>query len=157
METMESSSQSRGLIYDEVRQMWVSATPEERVRQQLLKKMIYGLSYPRELLSIEKSLPELCINSHLAPSRRVDIVCFAKGQGAQSSLYPLLIIECKEKAELLDDALEQVKGYNHFLKALFIAVAYPEGEVFGYPADKGMAFLQYLPKYQDLISAANHR
>ena len=156
METMELSSQSKGLIYDEVRQQWVSSTPEERVRQKLLKKMIYGLSYPRELLSIEKSLAELCVGSHLVPSRRVDIVCFAKGKGAQPSLYPILIIECKEKAELLEDALAQVKGYNHFLKAPFIAVAHPEGEVFGYPSEKGTAFLPHLPTYQDLISSVNY-
>ena len=156
METMESSSQSRGLIYDEVRKLWVAATPEERVRQNLLKKMIYGLSYPRELLSVEKSLSELCMNSHLVPSRRIDIVCFAKGKGMKSSLYPLLIIECKEKADLLDEALEQVKGYNHFLKAPFIAVAHPDGEVFGYPSDKGISFLTFLPTYLDLMSAASH-
>jgi hypothetical protein len=142
------------VLYDEVRKLWVTATPEEIVRQNLLKKMIEKLSYPRELLSVEKSLGDLCSYKQEVPFRRVDIACFAKGK---EGVYPLLLIECKESSALRDSALAQVRGYNHFFKATFIAVSHPGGETFGYPSEKGFSFLPYLPKYTDLIQAFTRR
>ncbi|MES2198571.1 MAG: type I restriction enzyme HsdR N-terminal domain-containing protein [Chlamydiota bacterium] len=155
METMELSNPNRGLVYDEIRKLWVSATPEEKVRQQLILKMIYKLSYPRELLSIERSLADLCgVASHRKiPSRRVDITVFAK---SSSTLHPLLVIECKESKDLVEEALTQVRGYNYFIKAPFITVAHPEGEVFGYLTKEGLSYLPYLPSYEDLLRAAQN-
>ncbi|MBS0626894.1 MAG: type I restriction enzyme HsdR N-terminal domain-containing protein [Verrucomicrobia bacterium] len=152
---MESSSRNKGLLYDEIRKIWVSETKEEKVRQNLIKKMITKLSYPRELLSVERSLAELSNHSlkRKIPTRRVDITSFAKNG---STLYPLLVIECKESKELTEGALAQVRGYNYFIKAPFIAVAYPEGELFGYPAKEGFAYLSYIPSYQELILAVQN-
>jgi hypothetical protein len=113
---MGSSSLSKKLVYDEVRKLWVKASPEEIVRQQWLKAMINSLGYPRELLVVEKELKEL---PHLlgaaVPDRRVDILCYGKG------IQPLLLIECKAGA-LTDEALDQVVGYNHYVKADFAAI-----------------------------------
>ncbi len=136
-------------VFDEIRGIWVAATPEEIVRQKLLQKMTKELFYPKELLSIEKSLSELCKIE--APLRRVDITCFAKD--LQGDLYPLLVIECKEHKSYLQPAIEQILGYNHFLKAPFVAVSYPEGEQFGFKTEKGLSFLPYLPSYPDLVKA----
>ncbi len=145
---------TKEVLYDEVRKLWVKATPEEIVRQNLIKKMIEKLSYPRELLSVERALGDLCFHKKGVPFRRVDLVCFAKGE---EGIFPLLIVECKESSSLADEALAQVQGYNHFLGASFIAVSHPEGETFGYPSEKGFSFLPYLPKYTDLIQAFTHR
>ena len=145
---------AKEVLYDEVRKLWVVATPEEIVRQNLLKKMMEKLSYPRELLSVERALGDLCPGRQGVPFRRVDIACFAKGK---EGLFPLLLIECKESASLAVSALAQVQGYNHFLGASFMAVSHPEGETFYYPSEKGFSFLPYLPKYTDLIQAFTHR
>lgn len=155
METTELSNPSEGLVYDEIRKLWVFATPEEKVRQTLIKKMVYTLSYPRELLSVERSLADLCgVSAHKKiPNRRVDIISFAK---SSSMLSPLLVIECKESSALMQEALNQVQGYNYFIKAPFIAVAYPEGESFGYLTQEGFAYLPYIPSYKDLISAVQN-
>ncbi len=136
-------------VYDEIRGLWVVSTPEEIVRQKLIQKMLKELSYPRELLSVEKSLSELC--NETVPVRRVDITCF--GKNLVGGVSPLLVIECKEQQSYVDQAIEQILGYNHFLKAPFIGVAYPEGELFGFMTKKGLSFLPYFPKYQDLIRA----
>ncbi len=147
---MGSSSPSRAKVYDEFRKVWVAATPEEIVRQKLLQKMVGPLCYPRGLISVERLLSDLCPMAVGIPYRRVDIVCFAK---VREKLVPLLVIECKEKAADEKEALAQVQGYNHFLQAYFIAVAHPEGEVFGYKSASGFSFLSHLPSYPDLTKA----
>lgn len=155
METTELSNLNKDLLYDEIRKLWVTATPEEVVRQKLIKKMLLQLSYPRELLSIERSLKDLCQKtSHKKiPTRRVDIASFAN---LSSKVIPLLVIECKETKSLELDALAQVQGYNHFIGAPFIAVAYPEGETFGYLTRQGFSYLSYLPAYQELLEAVQN-
>ncbi len=155
METMELSNPNKGLVYDEIRRLWVSATPEEIVRQTLIKKMITTLSYPRELLSIERSLVDLSgtLAHKKIPNRRVDITIFAK---KSTALHPLLVIECKESEGLVEEALSQVQGYNYFIKAPFIAVVHPKGEVFGYLTKEGFSYLPYLPSYEDLIRAVQN-
>lgn len=156
MGTTVSSRRSEERIYDEIRGAWVVATPEEKVRQALLQKMLYTLAYPKGLISVEVSLSRLSRVSQMdkkIPPRRLDIVCFAK---AGDRLRPLLVIECKESETLADKAWQQVLGYNHFIGAKFLAVAHPKGELFGYPASLGFSSLPYLPAYSDLVKAAQY-
>jgi hypothetical protein len=154
---MGSFTPNKDRIYDEVRNLWVVATPEEIVRQTLLKKMIYELSYPRGLISVEKALSEIpCFTSMTVPLRRVDVVCFAAKIHPQYPLYPLLLIECKENKKEAEAAWQQVQGYNSFLRACFLAVAYPEGELFGFLEVGKLHFLPYLPSYLQLMQAIGH-
>lgn len=143
------------LVFDEVRKAWVAATPEEIVRQQLLQKMIHKLDFPKDLISVEKDirqLPHLLSVSNL-PDRRADIICFAKDVHPQYPLYPLLLIECKE--DRLDlKAQEQLLGYNHHVKAHFVALAGQSEVQLGY-YDKDVQsyrFIPYLPSYNRLLS-----
>jgi len=154
MEIMGLSTQSKDRIYDRIRNLWVLATPEEIVRQTLLKKMIDELFYPKELIVVEKSLSEIShFGSMPTPQRRIDIACFAKKIHPEHLLYPLLLIECKESKKDALKALEQVKGYNVSVKAYFIAVAYPEGELFGFLERDQFRLLDYLPSYSQLIQS----
>jgi hypothetical protein len=154
MATTESSSQNKEQLYDPLRQQWVAATPEERVRQRLLQKMVEALSYPKELLSVERALKDLCLVRTEAPNRRVDIICFAKTK--DFGMTPLLVIECKESEELAKKALSQVQGYNAFLQAPFLAVAYPRGETFVYMQEDKEKYLSYLPSYPMLLEAVGY-
>lgn len=154
---MESSTLNKEKIYDPVRSLWVVATPEEKVRQRLLKKMIEELIYPKELLVVEKSLSELAFGaSSTLPIRRIDVVCFAHKIRWQQSLSPLLVIECKESKADSMKALEQVKGYNRFLNAAFIGVAHPEGELVGFWNRGSFCLLDHLPPYRQLQQAVSH-
>lgn len=113
------------LLFDEMRQKWVKATPEELVRQQWLKRMTLQLGYPKELLVIEKEIKELpCISSIKVPDRRIDILCYGKGESLAQPLFPLLLIECKSKdAPLMAElAQDQLIGYNDSIGAPFVAV-----------------------------------
>ena len=143
---MESSKQKSN-FFDPYRQQLVLATPEEIVRQKLLQLMTTQLGYPRQLVSVEKSLKEF---PHLQrkgqlPSRRADIVCFAKGIHPEFSLYPLLLIECKE-GKVGGDAASQALGYNYYLQAPYVAIA-GEDEVFLIHPQK----LSFLPTYRELV------
>lgn len=138
---MDSSKRSRQ-VFDPIRSEWVKATPEEVVRQKLIL-MMFNLGYPKTLISVEKELKQL---PHLkreeeVPDRRIDVICFAKG-----SLEPLLLIECKE-GRATRDAYLQLKGYNHFVKAPFIAVVDEETVLL----DTGRELLNFLPKYSELL------
>lgn len=146
---MVSSSQNRKLIFDEIRKSWVKATPEEEVRQQWIQRMTQQLGYPKELLVIEKALGELPhLHSTQVPNRRLDILCYGK----ESSLFPLLLMECKE-APLTEDALNQVIGYNHFVKAAFVATANLTQVQVGFfdQAKNQYIFCHFLPSYKELI------
>lgn len=151
METLESSSPNKGPVYDPIRKRRVALLPEEKVRQELLRKMTERLSYPIGLLAVERSLRELCGKPRECriPSRRVDIAGFFP---SGDSLLPLLLIECKESASDEEAAFLQAAGYNHFFGAPFLVVAHPKGETLYYPGKSGWQRLPYLPSYFDLLA-----
>lgn len=116
----------KGTLYDPLRQSWVSATPEECVRQKVLHHLREELGYPSSLLVVEKSLQQLphLIQKEGLPERRLDILCYGKGIHPLYDLYPLLMIECKAST-LNENAMQQVIGYNHYVQSYFLAVASP--------------------------------
>ncbi|HAZ15052.1 MAG: hypothetical protein A2Y28_02790 [Chlamydiae bacterium GWC2_50_10] len=143
------------LLYDPIRQKWVTATPEERVRQALVKKMVDACGYPQELLSVEKDLKELPHLKNCAlplPDRRADLICFCKEIHPLYSYYPLLLVECK-RDRIDERGRRQLMGYNHFVQAFFIALAAPEAFELGYfnKAQGKYCFHHVLPSYSQLL------
>lgn len=158
---MGSSSPSKQQVFDEVRRRWVKATPEEQVRQQWLRWMIHKQGYPRELLAVEKEIKELPhLFGKVVPDRRIDILCYAQVDSnfestwayGGGSLFPLLMVECKAE-KLSEEAINQAIGYNHHVKAPFIAIANLEEMRFGHWDDgkKKYEFYPVLPAYKELM------
>jgi hypothetical protein len=150
---MGSSSPNKSLVYDQVRLSWVRATPEELVRQHWLNWMIHRLQYPKELLVVEKEIKELPHLSAISvPDRRVDILCYGKGIHPSHSLFPLVMIECKD-GRLTDAAFDQVIGYNHFVGARFVAVVNLDEVRLGFydAIKKKYEFNSVLPSFQELM------
>lgn len=152
------SSKPKDNIYCLIRKDWVKATPEEKIRQELLKHITVGLGYPSSHLVVEKGLHQM---PHLAlqgsfPLRRADIVCFGKGIHPKETLYPLLLIECKA-VKITPKMISQVVGYNHYMKAYFIAIANAEEARTGWwdPLRKEYRFVSFLPAYADLLQKVN--
>lgn len=152
---MDSSFPNNGQIFDELRGCFVAATPEEHVRQRILKKLTGELNFPRELIVVEKELKELPHFSATSflPQRRVDILCYGKNIHSEHLLYPLLLIECKKDA-IDNKAVAQLTGYNTHVKACFIALANREEEWFGYLDKKIMKYVFHsgLPSFNHLMS-----
>jgi hypothetical protein len=134
---MASSKWSK--VYDSVRGRFVSLGPEEKIRQQVIQKMIGELGYPKGLIAIEKDLT--------ASSRRFDILCYAKrAQG----LVPLLLIECK--AERIDEEAEaQAFGYNQSIRAPFVALASKEGIKTQWIEKGEIRSIPFLPRFEELL------
>ena len=135
-----------------VRSVPVQDTPEERVRQHLLSHLIGPFGCPRSLIGVEVSLKALiACSAGPVPSRRLDIVCFSQRQG---SCLPLLIIECKASRPL-SAAVFQLNGYNFFIHAPVIALAWPGNILVSH---QGKALFEgdmtLMPTYQRLQAVA---
>lgn len=147
---MVSLQPNREELFDEVRQMWVVAHPEERVRQSLLKELIHVLKFPKELIAVEKSLKELPYLAHLAPDRRADVVVFRKSPHSDTLLSPVLLIECKAQG-CTRTAWDQLVGYNHFVKAPYLALVGHNQMVIADYSGSTPRFLSSFPSYEELF------
>jgi hypothetical protein len=139
-------------VFDPLRNEWVAATPEEVVRQTWIQRMIHELKFPKELLAIEKeltALPHLQESKGLLPARRIDLLSYMKKGDAVS---PLLLIECKESV-LTQEALDQALGYNHYVKAPFVAIVNQSEVRFRYQLACRSCEIPRLPSYLELVEA----
>jgi Type I restriction enzyme R protein N terminus (HSDR_N) len=151
---MGLSNPKNDSLYDPIRKKWVDKTPEEAIRQLLIRHMLEKLGYPPTLIAIEKELsqlPHLKLKStDQVPRRRADIIVFAKGE-EKGTLSPLLMIECKA-VPLLPKFAQQVIGYNTFIGAPFVALANERQVLTGcYDKVAGMyRFKLGLPRFEEL-------
>ena len=131
-------------VFDEIRQKWVAATPEELVRQQWLKRMVLQLGYPKQLIVVEKQIEGL--------ERRLDILCYGKSSCPSQPFFPLLLVECKAES-MTEEAFNQLMGYNDRVGARFVAVIAREEVRFGVfdPRQGRRVFCSFLPSFKELI------
>ena len=136
-------------VFDPIRKKWLIATPEEKVRQSFILHMLQ-LGFPPSCISLEKHLKHLP-NIHRAPFRRFDIICYSKAVDLNKSLSPLLLVECKAE-NISQKAIDQVIGYNHYVKAFFICVSTPSATQTGWynKNENAYTFIDYLPSYKEL-------
>lgn len=133
-------------LFDPIRQRWVAATPEEKVRQAWLHEMVHVCRFPRSLVCVEKRLEALPLKeAHPAsiPRRRIDVLAFYNREG---EVRPLLLMECKTGSMELG-FLAQVRDYNSVIQAPYVAVA-TEREII---LESGMTQFFHLPSFQELI------
>ena len=105
------SEGERSLIFDPCRSKWVVLSPEEWVRQNILKYFTDDLSYPPGLIATE--LPIL-LNQRV---RRCDIVVHnRKGEA-------VMIVECKAPEIMLSQkTFDQANQYNWALGVPFLLI-----------------------------------
>lgn len=140
-------------IYCSMRKAWFVATPEEHIRQKTLQMLTQSLGFPPSGIVVEKELKLLPhLPSHvIPPERRADILCYANKEG---SMYPLLLIECKA-VSITYREVQQVIGYNYFVKAPFIALVNQSEQRLGwYDSGKNdYQFINYFPSYLELFNS----
>lgn len=131
------------MIWDPIRCCQVEATPEEKVRQKWILRMIGPLGYPKGLLAVEKDL-----SSFSSSNRRFDLLCYTP---SKDGLSPLLLVECKA-SDMGKIAETQVFGYNETIQSPFVCVIQGESaKTFWREGDK-IASVPFLPTYIQLIS-----
>jgi len=138
----------RNEVYDPIRRQWVTATPEEKVRQALVQYLVKKCHFPLSVISIEKKLSELPFVKQPKkelPDRRLDLLCF----GPKLS-YPLLLIECKG-VPLQEKMVSQVLGYNAFVQARFVALVNASEIKFIWEENEEVHERASIPSYQELV------
>ena len=129
---------SKHLIFDEVRRIWVTLTPEEWVRQNFLQYLVTELRYPSALMAIEK---ELELNGL---KKRFDILVY------DDQHQPWMLIECKAPQIVLNDAaLEQVLRYHMSIPVPFLVITNGETTYGWQKKNDELNLLEELPGWNE--------
>lgn len=134
------TSNGREQIFDAFRKQWVRLTPEEWVRQNMLRYLTATLQYPAALIAVEK---EILLND---VKKRFDILVYHQSR-------PWMIIECKEMNVPLSEAvLTQVLQYNISIQADFILIT-NGNQTAGFQLTGGEAvMIKEMPAYPASVS-----
>lgn len=125
----------KDFVYDEIRNKWIMLTPEEWVRQNILKYLQTTLNYPKSLFSVEKEIQvgEL--------KKRFDIVIY-------KDVSPWMIIECKQTdIPLSPSTLQQTLAYNSEVKAPYLCLTNGNDTLLWKFENNTITALQEFPKY----------
>lgn len=94
-----------GEVFDPVRRKWVALTPEEGVRQAVIKYLHEEKKYPYELIHVEG-----CITLN-GMSKRCDVVVY------DVEMKPKMIVECKRAdVAITQKVADQACRYNTVLR-----------------------------------------
>lgn len=98
-------------IFDPLRKKYISLTPEEWVRQHVIRYLLEAKGYPGGLLSVEGSI------TLFRTVKRYDLAAFdRKGN-------PLLVVECKSPdVPINEKVVDQVIRYNITLNAPYLLI-----------------------------------
>jgi len=130
-------------IFDPLRKVYVRRTPEEEVRQMLIRWLIEKQGCPKTLMASEYSFR---FNSL---QYRSDIVVFDR------DLSPLLLVECKAPSVRLDfKVTEQVTRYIRMLPVRYILISNGRSSVILVRdgADETFRQIQKLPPYSEMTA-----
>lgn len=104
-------SVERRKIWDPVRRLWISLSPEEMVRQLILCHLL-EVGFSSRLIQVEKTI----IYNQMP--RRFDIVAYHK------DLVPFVLVECKAPNIKIDQKVfDQIAQYNMSLTVPFLWVS----------------------------------
>jgi len=130
-----SGAGGRAEVLDPVRRRWVAFTPEEGVRQRLLRHLL-ALGYPAGLLAVERPFP------YMGQMWRADVVAYDR------SHRPLVLAECKAPGVRLGQAvLDQLARYNTVVKAGILVLTNGAEIAVGTPADGVVTPLPAVPPF----------
>jgi hypothetical protein len=135
------SADNKLLIFDLLRKKEVLLTPEEWVRQHVIRFLIDDRHFPPSLISVEAGFK---VNRL---SRRYDIVVYNREGN------PLVLIECKSpNVPIKQKTFDQVAAYNLTIKAKFLLVSNGQKHYFASfdPHLKEFQFQPEIPFYEQL-------
>jgi hypothetical protein len=105
-------STGRFEIFDPARKRYVSLTPEEWVRQNLIQYLVNEKNMPLGLIVVEKSLKVLKMEN------RFDLMVYSRDG------FPRMLVECKApEVNLTQDVFDQVARYNIAFKVSYLLIS----------------------------------
>ena len=132
-------------IFDELRRKWLVCTPEEWVRQNLVKFLIEEFGFPANLVALEKSLVLA------GRSYRFDALVYDR------DFAPLVIVECKApNVKLEQKVFDQIWNYNYEIIAPYYIVTNGLTFVMGEcRKDKTPTFFTEVKSFEQLVDMNN--
>ena len=132
------NSENKVAIFDDIRKKFIVLTPEEWVRQHVVRYLLENKNFPKGHVNVEKIVKVNGMN------KRYDIVVFRP----DGSIY--LIVECKAPAvPIAQTTFDQIARYNMTLNATHLMVTNGLSHYFcqmDHEAEKYI-FLQDIPSY----------
>ena len=132
------NSENKVSIFDEIRKKFIILTPEEWVRQHVVRFLLEEKKYPKSLINVEKVL---IVNGL---RKRYDVVVF----NPDGSIF--VLVECKApEIKTAQATFDQIARYNLALKAQFLMVTNGHNHYFcqmDFENEK-YDFLKELPDY----------
>ena len=99
-------------IFDELRKKFLMLTPEEWVRQHIIRYLIEHKNYPKSLIALERGI------KYNELKKRFDVLVLDRNGN------PFFLVECKApEVNLTQKAVEQVCLYNKTIGAEFLGVS----------------------------------
>ncbi len=136
-----------GKLYDPIRQIFVPSTPEEYVRQRMIKYLIGRMKVPAEKIVVEQGLVKFGVDDEADKKKRIDIGFY----GDYNDLAA--IIECKAYSIKDKEApYAQTRSYVRSLKipAYFVTDGVLlEGYNYYYETDQFVK-MDGIPTYEEL-------
>lgn len=131
-------------VWDELRKKWLVLTPEEYVRQCLIRYFLEEKSVPPGLVSIERGL------KYNTLQKRYDVVIYDR-EGR-----PLVATECKRpNVELTQDTMMQLATYNTKIGAPFLCLTNGKHLLFfAKGADGTFRVRESIPPFTELLEEA---
>ena len=133
------NSENKVSIFDEIRKKFIILTPEEWVRQHVVRFLLEEKKYPKSLINVEKVI------SVNGLRKRYDVVVF----NPDGSIF--VLVECKApEIKTAQATFDQIARYNLALKAQFLMVTNGHNHYFcqmDFENEK-YAFLKELPDYE---------
>ncbi|WP_395058922.1 type I restriction enzyme HsdR N-terminal domain-containing protein [Flavobacterium sp.] len=113
------NSENKVSIFDEIRKKFVILTPEEWVRQNVVRFLLKEKKYPKSYINVEKVIK---INSL---TKRYDIVVF------QPNGKLFLLVECKApEIPISQNTFDQIARYNMVLESEYLMVTNGQNHYF---------------------------
>ncbi len=134
------NSENKVSIFDEIRKKFIILTPEEWVRQHVVRFLLEEKKIPKSLINVEKLLKVNGLN------KRYDIVVF----NSDGSIY--ILVECKApEVKIAQATFDQIARYNMTMNATLLMVSNGLNHYFcqmDYENEK-YHFLPDLPQYNN--------
>ena len=134
------NSENKVSIFDEIRKKFIILTPEEWVRQHVVRFLLEEKQIPKALINVEKLLKVNGLN------KRYDVVVF----NSDGSIY--ILIECKApEVKITQEVFDQIARYNMTMNAEYLMVTNGLNHYFcqmDYENEK-YNFLPDLPQYKN--------
>lgn len=133
---------------DTIRNKLIYVTPEEIVRQKIIRYLIEDLHVPKELITVEDSLSHYDI----ASKRRADIV-ISQFDPETNQRFPLTIVECKAPDVIIgESAINQGLDYAEELNAKYIMITNGfQTSCLYWPLDGSPKQIDSLPTYPNMV------